>query len=150
MGSPKCLLLSSNLSLSKHYKFDVEVPFKKLPKKTRNILLQGSGEERIDFSYVNDRGDKISRRHRFEGVLPNMARRYQETESSLVRDNLQKFLQKASCPDCSGSRLKLPYRNVFMGDSNLPNLTDMSIEGSYEYLKNLTLEGKQGEIARKY
>ena len=136
-------------SLSKHYKFDVEVPFKKLPKKTRNILLQGSGEERIDFSYVNDRGDKISRRHRFEGVLPNMARRYQETESSLVRDNLQKFLQKASCPDCSGSRLKLPYRNVFIGDSNLPNLTDMSIEGSYEYLKNLTLEGKQGEIAEK-
>ena len=136
-------------SLSKHYKFDVEVPFKKLPKKTRNILLQGSGEERIDFSYVNDRGDKISRRHRFEGVLPNMARRYQETESSLVRDNLQKFLQKASCPDCSGSRLKLPYRNVFIGDSNLPNLTDMSIEGSYEYLKNLTLKGKQGEIAEK-
>ena len=136
-------------SLSKHYKFDVEVPFKKLPKKTRNILLQGSGEERIDFSYVNDRGDKISRRHRFEGVLPNMARRYQETESSLVRDNLQKFLQKTSCPDCFGSRLKLPYRNVFVGDSNLPNLTDMSIEGSYEYLKNLTLEGKQGEIAEK-
>ena len=78
-----------------------------------------------------------------------MARRYQETESSLVRDNLQKFLQKASCPDCSGSRLKLPYRNVFIGDNNLPNLTDMSIEGSYEYLKNLTLEGKQGEIAEK-
>ncbi|MFL2526628.1 MAG: excinuclease ABC subunit UvrA [Candidatus Azotimanducaceae bacterium] len=136
-------------SLSKHYKFDVDVSFKKLPKKIKTILLQGSEEERIDFSYVNDRGDKISRRHRFEGVLPNMERRYQETESSLVRDNLQKFLRKTSCPDCSGSRLKLPYRNVFVGESNLPNLTEMSIEGSYEYLRNLSLKGKQGEIAEK-
>ena len=136
-------------SLSKHYKFDVDVSFKKLPKKIKTILLQGSEEERIDFSYVNDRGDKISRRHRFEGVLPNMERRYQETESSLVRENLQKFLRKTSCPDCSGSRLKLPYRNVFVGESNLPNLTEMSIEGSYEYLRNLSLKGKQGEIAEK-
>ena len=136
-------------SLSKHYKFDVDVSFKKLSKKIKTILLQGSEDERIDFSYVNDRGDKISRRHRFEGVLPNMERRYQETESSLVRENLQKFLRKTSCPDCSGSRLKLPYRNVFVGESNLPNLTEMSIEGSYEYLRNLSLKGKQGEIAEK-
>ena len=136
-------------SLSKHYKFDVDVSFKKLPKKIKTILLQGSEEERIDFSYVNDRGDKISRRHRFEGVLPNMERRYQETESSLVRENLQKFLRKTSCPDCSGSRLKLPYRNVFVGESNLPSLTEMSIESSYEYLRNLSLKGKQGEIAEK-
>ncbi len=136
-------------SLSKHYKFALDMPFKKLPKQIKNILLRGSKEERIDFSYINDRGDKISRRHRFEGILPNMERRYQETESSLVRDNLQKFLRKTSCPECSGSRLKLPYRNVFVGESNLPNLTDMSIEGSYQYLKNLSLKGKQGEIAEK-
>ena len=136
-------------SLSKHYKFDVDVPFKKLPKKIKTILLQGSEKERIDFSYVNDRGDKINRRHRFEGVLPNMERRYKETESSLVREGLQKFLRKTTCPDCSGSRLKLAYRNVFVGESNLPTLTDMSIEDSYQYLKSLSLAGKQGEIAEK-
>ena len=101
-------------SLAAHYKFDVETPHRKLPKRVRNLLLHGSGEERIDFSYINDRGDKITRKHSFEGVLPNMERRYQETESSLVRDNLQKFVRKASCPDCSGSRLKREYRNVFI------------------------------------
>jgi len=136
-------------SLSKHYKFDVEVPFKKLPNKIRQVLLQGSGNERIDFSYMNDRGDKITRKHRFEGVIPNMERRYQETESSLVRDNLQKYLRKSSCPDCSGSRLKLEYRNVFIGGNNLPTLTDMSIDESFKYLKTLKLTGQKGEIAKK-
>ena len=136
-------------SLSKHYKFDVEVPFKKLPNKIRQVLLQGSGNERIDFSYMNDRGDKITRKHRFEGVIPNMERRYQETESSLVRDNLQKYLRKSSCPDCSGSRLKLEYRNVFIGGNNLPTLTDMSIDESFNYIKTLKLTGQKGEIAKK-
>ena len=136
-------------SLSKHYKFDVEVPFKKLPNKIRQVLLQGSGNERIDFSYMNDRGDKITRKHRFEGVIPNMERRYQETESSLVRDNLQKYLRKSSCPDCSGSRLKLEYRNVFIGGNNIPTLTDMSIDESFKYLKTLKLTGQKGEIAKK-
>ena len=136
-------------SLSKHYKFDVEVPFKKLPNKIRQILLQGSGNERIDFSYMNDRGDKITRKHRFEGVIPNMERRYQETESSIVRDNLQKYLRKSSCPDCSGSRLKLEYRSVFIGGNNLPTLTDMSIDESFKYLKTLKLNGQRGEIAKK-
>ncbi len=136
-------------SLSKHYKFDVEVPFKKLPNKIRQVLLQGSDNERIDFSYINDRGDKITRKHRFEGVIPNMERRYQETESSLVRDNLQKYLRKSSCPDCSGSRLKLEYRNVFIGGNNLPTLTDMSIDESFKYLKTLKLTGQKGEIAKK-
>ena len=136
-------------SLSRHYKFDVEVPFRKLSKKVKQVLLHGSGNERIDFSYMNDRGDKITKKHHFEGVIPNMERRYQETESSLVRDNLQKFLRKSSCPDCSGSRLKLEYRNVFIGGNNLPTLTGMSIEESFRYLKTLKLTGQKGEIAKK-
>ena len=136
-------------SLAKHYKFDVETPHKKLPKKVRNLLLHGSGEERIDFSYINDRGDKITRKHRFEGVLPNMERRYQEPESSLVRDNLQKFVRKASCPDCSGSRLKREYRNVFIAGKTLPSLTEMPIDESLNYLKKLNLIGQQGQIAKK-
>ncbi len=136
-------------SLSRHYEFDVEVPFKKLPKKIRQVLLHGSGEDRIDFSYMNERGDKITRKHRFEGVIPSMERRYQETESSLVRDNLQKFLRKSSCPDCLGSRLKLEYRNVFIGGNNLPTLTDMSIDESLKYLKTLKLTGQRGQIAKK-
>ena len=121
-----------------------------LPKKVQQVLLHGSGNERIDFSYMNDRGDKITKKHHFEGVIPNMERRYQETESSLVRDNLQKFLRKSSCPDCSGSRLKREYRNVFVGGNNLPALTDMSIDESFKYLKTLELTGQKGEIAKKY
>ncbi|MDC0213411.1 excinuclease ABC subunit UvrA [Gammaproteobacteria bacterium] len=136
-------------SLAQHYKFDVETPHRKLTKKVRDLLLHGSGEERIDFSYTNDRGDKITRKHRFEGVLPNMERRYQETESSLVRDNLQKFVRKASCPDCSGSRLKREYRNVFIAGKTLPSLTEMPIDESLNYLKKLNLTGQQGQIAKK-
>jgi excinuclease ABC subunit A len=136
-------------SLAKHYEFDVEAPFSKLKKKHRNAILSGSGSERIDFSYVNDRGDVIQRTHRFEGVLPNMERRYHETDSSMVRENLQKYLRVRHCPECSGTRLRQESRHVFIDGSNLPSVTSGSVESTLNYFKKLKLTGRRGEIADK-
>jgi excinuclease ABC subunit A len=136
-------------SLAKHYEFDVEAPFSSLKKKHRNAILSGSGNERIDFSYVNDRGDVIQRRHKFEGVLPNMERRYRETDSSMVRDNLQKYLRVRDCPECAGTRLREESRHVFIKGHNLPAVTSESVEGTLKYFKSLRLTGRRGEIAEK-
>jgi excinuclease ABC subunit A len=136
-------------SLAKHYDFDVEAPFKKLAKKHREAILFGSGQNRIDFSYANDRGDIIRRRHRFEGVIPNMERRYRETDSSMVRENLQKFLRVADCPSCDGTRLKESSRHVFIDDVNLPTATRGSVEETLNYFKQLNLTGQRATIADK-
>ena len=136
-------------SLAEHYGFDVESPFKDLKKKHRDAILYGSGNARIDFSYVNDRGDVIHRRHRFEGVIPNMERRYHETDSSMVRENLQKYLRVRDCPDCGGTRLTEASRHVFIDGVNLPSITSGSVEGSLDYFKGLKLTGRRGEIADK-
>ena len=136
-------------SIAEHYEFDVEVPFNQLSKKHRDIILNGSGRQRIDFSYVNDRGDVIKRTHRFEGVLPNMARRFHETESSMVRENLQKFMRVTFCPSCSGTRLREESRHVFVGKSNLPSITQESIAQSLEHFNALTLKGQRATIAEK-
>ena len=136
-------------SLAGHYGFEVESPFKALKKKHRDAILFGSGSERIDFSYVNDRGDVIHRRHRFEGVLPNMERRYHETDSSMVRENLQKYLRVRNCPECGGTRLREESRHVFIDAANLPSITSGSVEGTLHYLKGLKLTGRRGEIADK-
>jgi len=136
-------------SLATHYGFDVEDPFSSLKKKHRDAILYGSGGERIDFSYVNDRGDVIHRRHRFEGVLPNMERRYHETDSSMVRENLQKYLRVRNCPECGGTRLKEASRHVFIEDGNLPSVTGGSVEATLDYFKGLKLKGRRGEIAEK-
>ncbi len=136
-------------SIAEHYGFDVEVPFNKLSKKHREIILNGSGRQRIDFSYVNDRGDIIKRTHRFEGVLPNMARRFRETESSMVRENLQKFMRVTHCPSCVGTRLREESRHVFVGKSNLPNITEQSIAETLEHFNKLKLKGQRATIADK-
>ena len=136
-------------SLADHYGFDVEVPFKTLSKKHRQAILHGSGQTRIDFSYANDRGDVIRRRHRFEGVIPNMERRYHETDSNMVRENLQKFLRVADCPDCKGTRLRKESRHVFIGASTLPEITHGSVEGTLDYFKRLKLKGQRATIADK-
>lgn len=136
-------------SLAAHYKFDVETPFKKLTKKQQQVILFGSGQTRIDFSYSNDRGDVIQRRHRFEGVIPNMERRYRETDSNMVRENLQKFLRMADCPKCEGTRLRQESRNVFIGDSNLPEITHGSVEQTLAHFKALKLTGQRATIADK-
>lgn len=136
-------------SIAEHYGFDVEVPFNKLSKKHREIILNGSGRQRIDFSYVNDRGDIIKRAHRFEGVLPNMARRFRETESSMVRENLQKFMRVTHCPSCAGTRLREESRHVFVGKTNLPNITEQSIAVTLENFNKLKLKGQRATIADK-
>ena len=136
-------------SIAEHYGFDVEVPFNKLSKKHREIILNGSGRQRIDFSYVNDRGDIIKRAHRFEGVLPNMARRFRETESSMVRENLQKFMRVTHCPSCAGTRLREESRHVFVDKTNLPNITEQSIAVTLENFNKLKLKGQRATIADK-
>ena len=136
-------------SLARHYGFDVDKPFKRLNRKQKYAILYGSGDERIDFSYFNDRGDKITRRHRFEGVIPNMERRYKETESSGVRESLQKYLRVRACPTCDGSRLREEARNVFVDGATLPSLTCGSVENTLAHFESLHLAGRRGEIADK-
>ncbi len=136
-------------SLADHYGFEVEIPFRKLKKKHRDAILYGSGRERIDFSYANDRGDIIHRRHRFEGVIPNMERRYHETDSTMVRENLQKYLRVRACPSCDGARLREESRHVFIGRVNLPQVTSGSVEETLGYFSGLTLKGRRGKIADK-
>ena len=136
-------------SLARHYGFDVRRPFKRLAKKHKHAILHGSGTERIDFSYVNERGDVVTRKHRFEGVIPNFERRYRETESSMVRESLSKYLTVRPCPTCDGSRLKPEARHVFLDDTTLPALTSGSVETILAEFEALKLSGRRGEIADK-
>ncbi|MXY06986.1 MAG: excinuclease ABC subunit UvrA [Gammaproteobacteria bacterium] len=136
-------------SLAHHYDFDVEAPFNSLKRQHREAVLHGSNGERIDFSYTNDRGDLIRRRFPFEGVIPNMERRYQETDSSMVRENLQRYLRVRACPDCGGARLRQAARNVFVGGVTLPQVSRGSIEETLTYFNQLKLEGRRGAIADK-
>ncbi len=136
-------------SLSRHYGFDIDRPYKRLKKAHKDAILYGSGNERIDFSYINDRGDKIVRRHRFEGVIPNMDRRYRETESSMVRESLTRYLTVRACPACNGSRLKEESRHVYIEGAALPMLTKGSVEAILEHFNSMKLTGQRGEIAEK-
>ena len=136
-------------SLAKHYKFDIEKPFEKLSKKIQNFILYGSGKTKIEFNYSNDRGDVMKRVHRFEGIIPNMQRRYHETESLAVREELQKYMTKQSCPTCNGTRLKEDSRFVLIRKRNLPSLTNLPIEDAFEFFSKLKLPGKRGKIAEK-
>ncbi|MFZ7222914.1 excinuclease ABC subunit UvrA [Avibacterium avium] len=136
-------------SLAKHYGFDVESPFEDLPKKIQHIILHGSGNEEIEFQYMNDRGDVVLRRHSFEGILNNMARRYKETESMSVREELAKNISTRPCKDCGGSRLRLEARNVFIGETNLPEVSEKSIGEAFNFVDSLTLSGQRAQIADK-
>ena len=136
-------------SLAAHYGFTVETPFKKLSKKHQNFILRGSGKDVIDFHYVNDRGDTVTRSYPFEGILPNMDRRYRETESNHVREELAKYLSSQSCPDCSGTRLRKDARHVLIEGLNLPSITGMTVAQSADYFKKLKLSGTRAQIAEK-
>ncbi len=136
-------------SLSQHYKFDIDAPFDTLPDSICNIILYGSGDEVIEFIYYNDKGKKHSRAHSFEGVIPNMQRRYRDTESNAVREELAKYLSTESCPSCKGARLRLEARNVFIEDRTLPELAALSIEKAVSFFEQLDLPGQRGEIAEK-
>ncbi len=136
-------------SLSKHYKFDMDKPFNKLTKKVRNIILNGSGEEEIKFTYYNDRGGKHSKKQPFEGIIPNMTRRYRDTDSNAVREELAKYLSHQSCPDCGGTRLNEAARHVYIDDRTLPEITHLPIEHTKAFFEQLNLPGRRGEIAKK-
>ena len=136
-------------SLAKHYKFDIETPYEDLPQKIKDIVMHGSGKEEIEFQYMNDRGDVVIRKHPFEGILNNMARRYKETESMSVREELAKNISNRPCADCGGSRLRPEARNVYIGNVNLPQISEESIGESLEFFQGLTLTGQKAQIAEK-
>ena len=136
-------------SLAKHYKFDIETPYEDLPQKIKDIVMHGSGKEEIEFQYMNDRGDVVIRKHPFEGILNNMARRYKETESMSVREELAKNISNRPCTDCGGSRLRPEARNVYIGNVNLPQISEKSIGESLEFFQGLTLTGQKAQIAEK-
>lgn len=136
-------------SLSAHYGFDLNAPFGQLSPEHQKALLYGSGRENIDFRYLNDRGDVVTRPHPFEGIIPNLERRYRETESNSVREDLAKLLSTQPCPDCRGTRLRREARHVWVGDKTLPGVTAMPVGDACGYFENLALSGRRGEIAGK-
>ena len=136
-------------SLADHYGFDVETPFEDLDDKLQKTVLFGSGNEKIDFFYQNSRGMEVRKRHRFEGVIPNLERRYRETESGAVREELAKFLNSQACPECGGTRLNRAARHVFVADHSLPEITRKSVGNAKEFFMNLALEGWRATIADK-
>lgn len=136
-------------SLADHYEFDIDTPFERLSKKHQQLILHGSGRTKIPFSYVNDRGDVFQRTHAFEGIIPNMERRYRDTESASVREELAKFMATHPCPDCEGTRLNRDARNVFVDERTLPSITNMPVGEAEDYFNQLSLPGRKGEIADK-
>jgi len=136
-------------SLSQHYGFDIDKPFEKLPKKIRDTILYGSGGEVITFTYMNDRGSVYTKEQRFEGVIPNMERRFRETESNVVREELAKFMSQQPCPECHGTRLGRASRSVFVAGHSLPDVTSMPVGRAREFVHDLVLPGRRGEIAVK-
>nr|WP_301300345.1 excinuclease ABC subunit UvrA [Pseudomonas citronellolis] len=136
-------------SLAAHFGFSLEVPFQELSAEHQKFILGGSGRENVEFRYLNDRGDIVKRAHPFEGILPNLERRYRETESMTVREELAKFLSTQPCPDCHGTRLRREARHVWVGDKTLPAVTAMPVGEASEYAAGLTLTGRRGEIAAK-
>ncbi|MGI5309972.1 excinuclease ABC subunit UvrA [Rheinheimera sp. WS51] len=136
-------------SLAEHYKFALDAPFNSLTKAQQNAILQGSGHKVIEFKYLNDRGDIVLRSHTFEGILPNMERRYRETESNSVREELSKYLASQPCPSCSGTRLREEARHVFIGQTNLPNIVELSIGDCMNFFQQLSLQGQKAKIAEK-
>lgn len=136
-------------SLGEHYGFDVDTPFKKLKQRHQQVILFGSGDEEIEFNYVNDRGTVYKRTHRFEGIIPNMERRYRETESNMVREELAKYLNTQDCPQCLGTRLRREARHVYIDDRTISEITSIPVGESHDYFNHLKLPGRQGEIAEK-
>ncbi|MGB3839603.1 MAG: excinuclease ABC subunit UvrA [Rhodanobacter sp.] len=137
------------MSLAAHYGFDVDAPWQKLPADVQKAILYGSGKEQIAFRYITERGGKVTREHAFEGIVPNLERRYKETESAAVREELAKYISDQPCPECEGQRLNRSARNVFVADHALPSLTARSIDDALAFFQELKLSGWRGEIAVK-
>lgn len=136
-------------SLAEHYGFELETPFRELSETHRDCILTGTGSEDIKFRYVNDKGDEYTRAHPFEGVIPNMERRFKDTESQVVRENLSKFLSTQPCPSCRGARLNRDAMSVTIEGTTLPEITNWSIVEAHNYFSTLALTGQRAEIADK-
>lgn len=136
-------------SLSDHYKFDLEAAWEDLPLKTQEVILRGSGRTEVEFRYMNDRGDVVVRKHPFEGILHNMERRYRETESNSVREELSKYIANKSCTSCGGSRLREEARHVFVDNRNLSAIAEQSIGDALAFFEGLSLSGQRAQIAEK-
>ncbi|HGS4570835.1 excinuclease ABC subunit A [Vibrio cholerae] len=136
-------------ALAEHYDFDVHMPFNKLSKKIQEIILHGSGRTEIEFKYINDRGDIRLKKHPFEGILHNLERRYRDTESNSVREELAKYISNKPCSSCDGTRLKIEARNVFINDTALPTIVELSIADALTFFQELKLEGQRAQIAEK-
>ena len=136
-------------SLSKHYRFDADTPFASLSRKVQEVILFGSGDEEIKFEYLNGKRGYQVRKHRFEGVIPNMERRYRETDSIMVREELAKYQNNKPCPGCTGTRLNRAARHVFIGDLALPDITAMPVQQARDFFSGLQIPGRRGEIAAK-
>lgn len=137
------------LSLADHYAFDLQTPFDQLSKKVQNVILNGSGSESIEFKYVNDRGDIRVKHHPFEGILHNFERRYRETESNSVREELVKYISNKPCATCEGTRLRTEARHVFIQNTSLPQIVELSISDALNFFASLQLEGQKAQIAEK-
>ena len=136
-------------AVAEHFGFDIDTALCDLSDEHRNAILQGTGDEEVSFIYVNSRGDQIRKSHPFEGVLPNLERRYRETDSQMVREELSKYLSIQPCPSCQGSRLRREARNVFIEDKTIHACTAMPVEEAHAYFSELTMGGHKGEIAEK-
>ena len=136
-------------SLAGHYGFNIDAPFQDLTQQHQQVILFGSGKDVIDFNYVNDRGTVFKRSHQFEGIIPNMERRYRETESQTVREDLTKYMNTQHCPECNGARLRKSARHVFIDEKTLPEIGSIPVGELTEYYDNLHLDGSRGEIAEK-
>jgi len=136
-------------NVAEHYGQDLDTPFQQLPEDFRQIVLHGSGDQTMTFRYIDSRGHVVERDHPFEGVIPNLQRRYRETESQATRDDMARLISTQPCRECEGSRLQQSARHVFIDEHRLPDVTRMPIGQSFEYFSSLALSGKQGAIAEK-
>ncbi|MCH8501204.1 MAG: excinuclease ABC subunit UvrA [Aliidiomarina sp.] len=136
-------------SLAKQFEFDLNAPFAELPEDVRELILHGSGHQEVRFTYVNDRGDTVVRKHPFEGIIPNMQRRYRETDSQAVREDLAKYLATKPCRSCGGARLRTEARHVYVNDTTLPEIVELSIGDALNFFQTIELAGQRAKIAEK-
>src|SRR5690554_202572 len=136
-------------SLAKQFEFDLNAPFEELPEDVRELILYGSGHQEVRFTYVNDRGDTVVRKHPFEGIIPNMQRRYRETDSQAVREDLAKYLATKPCRSCGGARLRTEARHVYVNDTTLPEIVELSIGDALNFFQTIELAGQRAKIAEK-
>ena len=136
-------------SLAKHYRFDVDTPWQQLPEEIRRIVLHGSGKDAVNMAYIGQNGNRYQRRHSFEGIVPNLERRYRETDSAAVREELSKYISDRPCPECGGARLNRSARNVFVAERPLHEIAVLPIDAALAFFETLTLPGWRGEVASK-